>query len=167
MANIENMDMDSESGGVLKTQLDADSVADRLSMTLANKRYNDATGLYETIKGTKPYLNDEGIGMVVSILKARISNNNQYSKLKADQIREIRMGCAKDVWRVLCVKKKDYELDIVNLHTILNMVDDALLLFLSRTETGGFLQFIGKLFNSSESYTERAEPEKEKRGIFG
>lgn len=163
---IENIEPDYETGGVLKKQLDADDVVQYLMANLKGDYYDAIEGQY--IKGRgKAYLNESGIVAIISILKGRISNNFQYSTLSSEQIRNIRMACIRDVWRNLVYNKETYKLNITDISIILNMVDDALLLFLSRTEKGGFRNFIGGLFKSSETYTEKIDEEPKNNNIFG
>lgn len=167
MVDVENYDYTQETGGVLKHQLDANDVADKIAMNLRGKFYNDKSGEYEKDKNVKPIINEKGISIITSILKGKISNNNQYSQLTEIQIKDIRRSTINDVWDMLVINMDDFEVEDIHVSVILNLIDDALLLFLSRTEQGGFLNFIKGLFNSNENYNENTKNESKGFSVFG
>lgn len=166
--SMEFSEAENNESSVLRSQLDAEEVVNKLAMTLRCRYYDDSQGKYiKADNKVKPYLNEEGISKVSAVLRARISNSNQYSRLSKEEIRAIRLANVRNNWKVLCVNKEKFELDITQLSTILDMLDDALHLFLSRTEKGGFLAFIKGIFKGSESYSETSRVEDEnKGGIF-
>lgn len=165
MADFESgFDYD-ESKGFLKDQLDADDVVSNIDMYLAGFYRDSFTGEWKRSDKIKPLLNARGRQMVSVILATRISNINQYGNNKQDKIDAIRRNLQEDLWSDLCINYENYEFDINNLSIVLNNVDDAIDLFLSRTVRGGFMGWLKGLFNASESYNEKSESKL--KGMFG
>lgn len=148
--------------------LDADKVVDIVLWTLRGYRWDPKiqdftnqitikeidpkTGkmVDKTLEAT-PKLNEHGVLDVASELTPRIRNVYSGGSLNNHQLRAIRYSVADVLWYLMNINRGVYKLKVENMKSILFMVDDQLLLFLSRTEQGGFLNKIVKMFSVREN----------------
>lgn len=148
--------------------LDADKVVDVVLWTLRGYRWDPKkqdftneiilkdidpkTGAVteKTIQAT-PKLNEQGVLDVASELTPRIRNVYSGGTLNHHQLRAIRHSVADVLWYIMNINKGVYNLKVENMKSILFMVDDQILLFLSRTSEGGFLNKIVKMFSVREN----------------
>ena len=152
----------------IKEQLDAETICDKTAMILRGHRYDPNLVKFtnkqelevwdektkKTITQTtvtKPLLNEEGIKEIMSELRPRIANVFGSSSLTNQEIKTSRHAVASVLWRKLRHNRKDYGLSLDNFESILYIVDDQLLFFLSRTEKGGFLKALNKLIGRREN----------------
>jgi len=174
--------------GTIDKQFNAEHVADKIAMLLRGYRYdpnikeytnkiiikkfNEQKQQVEKIEDeVEPMLNEQGVFDIQIEILGRISNINSSAYLTAAQIRSTRHGIAEVLWEKLRYNRVNYELNVVNLKGILFMVDDEIMLFLSRTEKGMFSKLLSKILGRKEqvNYTvaEQSKPgTAEKRGIF-
>jgi len=154
--------------GFIQGQLDAESVADKIAMLLRGHRFDPNERKFtnkinvrvldpETKKyileerEAEPLLNEQGVMDVVTEIRARIANVNASASLTADQIKTSRMGIADVLWTKLRINRVQYELKVENIKAILYIVDDTIMLFLSRTEKGGFLKTLARMIGRKEN----------------
>jgi len=147
--------------------LDADKVVDVVLWTLRGYRWdpklqdftnkitikakNDKGETISTEIEAVPKLNEQGVLDVAGELTPRIRNVYSGGTLNQHQLKAIRHSVADVIWYIMNINRGKYELQVENLKSILFMVDDQLLLFLSRTDAGGFLNKIVKMFSVREN----------------
>ena len=152
----------------IREQLDADTISDKTAMILRGYRYDPNEAKYTNMQeieyydeeadkikkftiATKPLLNEEGIKEVMSELRPRLYNVFSSGSLTNHDIKTTRHAVADVLWKKLRHNRQSYDLSLENFESILYTVDDQLLLFLSRTEKGGFLRALGKLIGRREN----------------
>lgn len=156
----------------LKEQLDAEEICDKTGMILRGYRFDPNQAKFTNIVKTnvqrqkensneieiveveyinQPLLSEEGIKQVLTELRPRISNVFQSSSLTNQEIATTRHSVAMVLWKKLRKHRKDYDLSLEAFESILFMVDDQLMLFLSRAEKGGFLQTLKKMVSTKEN----------------
>lgn len=148
--------------------LDADKVVDVVLWTLRGYRWDPKlqdftnkitlkeidpkTGALTTKEiEAEPKLNEQGVLDVASELTPRIRNVYSGGTLNSHQLKAIRHSVADVLWYIMNINRGIYNLKVENFKSILFMVDDQLLLFLSRTDQGGFLNKIVKMFSVREN----------------
>jgi len=186
MNYLENQELqNNNSNEFLSKQLDAEDVPERIATDLRGQWFDPETRKYTNIlyydENNKPVhsvakLNEQGIRDICTEIRARIRNVYGSANLTGEQIRSIRMGIARAVWLILRVNRTQYNLKVENMMSILFMIDDQILLFLSRTEKGGFWSGLGRLFglkqNVNYNYSDMpkgidpTQQNNTKRGIF-
>lgn len=165
--------------GFIKEQLDAETICDKTAMILRGYRFdpnqreftniikldviNKETKQLEKIEiTTEPILNEEGIKEVMTELRSRIANVFGSGSLTNQEIKTTRHAVAEVLWKKLRHNRIKYELSLENLESVLFIVDDQLMLFLSRTEKGGFLRALGRMIGRKENVnmnlTEQGKP---------
>ena len=111
---------------------------------------------------TSPLLNEEGIKEVMSELRPRIANVFGSASLTNQEIKTTRHAVCSILWRKIRHNRTKYSLSLDNFESILFIVDDQLLFFLSRTEKGGFLKalknLIGRRENINMNIAEQSKP---------
>lgn len=152
----------------VKEQLDAETISDKTAMILRGYRFDPNLRKFTNIQEleiwnektektekkiyvTKPLLNEEGIKEIMSELRPRIANIFSSGSLTSNDIKTSRHSVADVLWKKLRHNREKYGLSLENFESILFMVDDQLMLFLSRTEKGGFLKSLGKLIGRREN----------------
>lgn len=168
MAVGENYQINPQYEGFIKEQLDAESICDKTAMLLRGYRWDPEQGKYTNIVRTVmfddqkqeyieveyqvgPLLNEEGIQAVVGELRSRIANVFGSGSLSNNDIKTIRKSVAEVLWMKLRHNRRRYQLDLENFFSVLSIVDDQLLLFLSRTERGGFLRTLSRMIGRREN----------------
>jgi len=113
---------------------------------------DEKTGQYYMVEvQVRPLLNEEGIQAVVSELRSRIANVFGSGSLSLNDIRTIRKSVAEVLWMKLRHNRKRYQLKLEDFASVLSIVDDQLLLFLSRAERGGFLRTLARMIGRKEN----------------
>lgn len=165
--------------GFIKEQLDAETICDKTAYILRGYRfdpnqrkftnivkvnqYDEETKTYKEVEIiTRPLLNEEGIQAVVGELRSRIANVFGSGSLTSQEIKTTRHAVADVLWTKLRHRRKEFQLSLENFASILVIVDDQLMLFLSRTEKGGFLKALGRMIGRKENVNmtvaEQAKP---------
>lgn len=162
--------------GFIQQQLDAETICDKTAYILRGYRFDPNERKFtnivkvnqydeETKKSievqvvTKPLLNEEGIQAVVGELRSRIANVFGSGSLTSQEIKTTRHAVADVLWTKLRHKRKEYGLSLENFASILVIVDDQLMLFLSRTEKGGFLKALGRMIGRKEQVNMNVQEE--------
>lgn len=165
--------------GFIKEQLDAETICDKTAMILRGYRFDPNERKFTNIQIldvwdekkqdtvekkfiTKPLLNEEGIKEVMSELRPRIANVFGSASLTNMEIRTTRHAVAEALWKKIRHNRERYNLTLENFESVLYIVDDQLLFFLSRTEKGGFLKAIGRMVglkqNVNMTVAEQSKP---------
>jgi hypothetical protein len=178
MTEYENMTSNSKDESFLNNQLNVDQVASKLRWALRNywwdEKIQDYTnvvawqhidsGLIVTIEPkaqekesyisvhAEPKLNEDGINAVISEVTSRLSNAYGSANLSNEDLRSTRMATAEALWDILHHNRKKFEMKVENMKSILFIVDDQILLFLSRSVEGTFSKLLSKLTGMRESY---------------
>lgn len=183
MVSLETQQSDQRADEFLSKQLDAEDIPERLGSDLRGewfdpkkREYTNVLYVDEDGKEIKavPKLNEQGIRDICIEVRARIRNVYGSANLSEQQIRSTRMGIAKAVWQILRINREKYNLSVENMLSILFMIDDQVLLFLSRTEKSGFFKGLGKLLGRTEqvnyTYSDQMKNAPEygqiKKGLF-
>ena len=167
MAIGENYQNNGSYEGFIQNQLDAETISDKIAMLLRGYRFdpnerkytneielnvlNKETQKFEKKKvQSKPILNEQGVLDVITEIRARIANVNASASLTYAQIQTTRHGIADVLWTKLRINREQYDLRVEDIKSVLFIVDDQMMLFLSRTEKGGFLKTLSRMIGRKE-----------------
>lgn len=154
---------DSDRDNVLNNQFDTKKFLDNLGNLLKGFAYDSDTKKYISIQDNG-FVNAVGAKQVLNEIQGRIQNINASANLRRAEIASIR----EDVWfalsKKLYVNADAYQLDPVNVHPILHIVDHNLLAFLSRAEESSFFNKLSNFWKRQETISQSyVMPEEKKR----
>lgn len=165
MANAEFMNQGYEYDDILKNQFDTKTFLENIKAVLNGYVYDSNSKRY-VARLEKGYLNELGARQVLNEIEGRIQNINSSAYLRRDEIASIRQDIWFSLTKKLYVNSELYQIEEVNLISILKIVDDNLLLFLSRTEESGFFTKLPNFFTRKEIYSQtmaqQEQPKKER-----
>lgn len=149
----------------LSKQFDTKDFLIEIENVLKGFRFDGSTGKYINVP-EEGYLNAIGAKQVINVIKGVIGNINASSKLKLNNIYEMREDIRFELLNLLGTNYNNYDLDSFHLDSVLGFVDRAIWLFLSRTEEAGFFKQLSNFFKKQESQiiTQR-EMATEKKGL--
>jgi len=138
---------------VLAQQFDTGVFLHNLGNILKGFKYDYETKKYISVQDDG-YLNPIGAKQILNEIEGRIQNVNASANLRRDEIAHMRQ----DVWFSLCkkllVNHKKFELEAVNIKSVLHIVDHNLLTFLSRAEDFGFFRKLSNFFQRKETVSQ-------------
>ena len=159
----------SDRDNVISAQFDTGTFLQNLGNILKGFVYDSQSQEYVQVQ-EQGFLNAIGARQILNEIEGRIQNVNASGNLRRDEIANIRQ----DVWFALCkklyVNHKKYDLDPVNFRPVLHLVDNNLLIFLSRAENGGFFNKLSNFFQRKETVQQtfsetQAEPQRRRFSI--
>lgn len=159
MVSGENNQYIPNGGNFLSEQFNAEDLIEKIRWLLRGFHWDDDKKIWTNVIGSDdgkeikstPKLNEQGVLDITTELDSRIRNVYGGAKLTKVEIQTIRHSVGDVVWIILVKNRKKYNLEVEHLKSVLFMVDDQLLLFLSRTEDGGFIQFVKNIFTFKET----------------
>lgn len=113
-------------------------------------------------KGSKPYLNEEGIWRMMAIVTSFINDNTIYSNLNDEQIRSLILALSRQVISLLVIMYKAFEVSKADLTSIKNIILDSAFLALLRAKGGRERGLLSK--SITESIISRQQPQEQNRG---
>ena len=167
MASSEYLNEENQNRDIIAQQFDTKTFLTELEYSLKGFRFDNETKTYVSFK-EEGYLNAQGCKQVINIIKGIIGNINASSSLKEYEIYNMRSELYHNLLFVLATNHAKYDLNSYHLQTVLDMIDRAAFLFLSRTKDGNFFQKFHNYFTRKETqvYTQREEQQPTKKNKF-
>lgn len=117
----------------IRWQIDPQEVLNDIKMQLMGVEYIEGEGLVQV---TEPLLCKEGIGSITILLRGHLSHNTVLAVLNENRVLDITIRAAKVV-NGLLLMKTNWRVPSENIELIINIVEDSIYTFLTRTIGGG------------------------------
>lgn len=106
----------------------------------------------------KPFLNNEGVGKVINIIRVVVNTNAILSRLDKKEIGDMTISIGDNIVCLLISKYKEYALDPLLIETVINMCCQVCNLALKRAQDQGERIFWKTNVRSHELFQYRDQP---------
>jgi hypothetical protein len=131
---------------------------------LKGKEWDQESEKWTVVPGMKRELsiNDNGIAEIMKIIRSKVNTNTVYSNLPEEIIETITIDAGIRISRLLSLKYKDYQMEIIDINMITNDACDFIYTALRRGNDALTLRLLRTMIQSKELTTN--QPDK-KKGI--
>lgn len=116
-------------------------------------------------KDSKPFLNEEGIWRIISVVTSYVNDNTIYSNLSQEEISALMVKLSRQLIGLLQIKYKEFKIDKAYLTTVKNIVMTSTFLALLRAKGGVERRLLSKSI-TEQIISKQQQPEQNK-GLFG
>lgn len=130
----------------------------------------DLKKFVEIEKVREQLLNEKGIQDIAKNLSFRIQNSLAISNLTKEDVKTVRLAVVDVIWTTLAYNWQEYNLAGVDkFNDIIFAIDDNLMCFYSKTQTGWLSNLISKIINRKEvvNTTTNTIENQKSQGILG
>jgi len=149
---VDNFEDKNPDGDTMRWMMNPLEELDMLELKLGGYYIDRATQTYKRIPKVSRVINDVGIANLMSVARSIITRNSSQAFLTEEQVKYICYEFVESITRDLAVNGREkYNCEPTNFRKIVNMLDNAIYTFMSRSINGNERNRFGnKPLNSNE-----------------
>jgi hypothetical protein len=151
---LSNMTIDSAN---FVAQIDPSKVVEELYHNLSGEVYDYKNKAW--IKGANYYLNERGVNIITTRVRAIVNQNTTMSNLDEETIRKIMVSIGDELAILLFLKYEEFEVDKAKLTSIVSMVQEMIYCSLMRAWLEGERDMFKDTIRSAEQSVVRMNEE--------
>lgn len=121
----------------MRFRMDTSQIVTQLQRLIGGKEWSTQLGVWVSVEGRKSLANDVFMNELLTILIAYVNQNTMQANIDAELAHRITLGVSEELIFLIGMRLSDFGIDESNRDLIVNLVDDIVLLTLTRAIDDG------------------------------